>query len=180
MLAAARAAWFGRPQGTDDRETNPGESHELEITCFAARARLAKRELPLDGVVDIGARSWLRPVRLVPMTAAAVAGAGVTGAAGGGSGGAAGSRATGGAGGAAGRGGTAGAAGSIASGISAGCQSCAATMCSTQFVACAGASACQMCVTNNYQPCLSDQNAMYLAICNCAKPVCASCATYCP
>jgi hypothetical protein len=101
----------------------------------------------------------------------------------GGAGGSAGSTATGGVGGLAGRGGASGAsgaAGSFVNGVSSACQTCAGTMCLTQVEACAGSSACEMCLMNDYQTCRSSQNAMYLAICNCAKPVCASCAAYCP
>ena len=68
----------------------------------------------------------------------------------------------------------------VISGISTACQTCAGTMCLTQVEACAGSSACEMCVMNDYQTCVSSQNAMYQAICACAKPVCPSCASYCP
>ena len=93
-----------------------------------------------------------------------------------GSGGAAGSTGTGGAGGR----GTVGQGGGAVAGISMACQSCAVTNCSTQLIACAGASACQMCVMNNYNLCITNQNAQYLAVCSCAKPACTSCASYCP
>jgi hypothetical protein len=66
------------------------------------------------------------------------------------------------------------------SGISVACQTCAGTMCLTQVQACASSSGCEMCVMNDYQTCIASQNVMYQAICTCAKPVCPSCATYCP
>jgi hypothetical protein len=109
--------------------------------------------------------------------------AGKVGGTGGNAGGSAGSSATGGVGGSTAKGGasgTAGAAGSPVKGISAACETCAGTMCLTPIEACAASSPCEMCITNDYQTCLSSQNATYLAICSCAKPVCPSCAAYCP
>ncbi|HLK92644.1 MAG TPA: hypothetical protein VKZ18_22305 [Polyangia bacterium] len=90
-------------------------------------------------------------------------------------GGAAGGKATGGATGAGGQGGV-----PAINGISQACQQCAETSCTTQILACAGASACQACVTNDYNSCITSQNTQYKAVCTCAKAACAACATYCP
>jgi hypothetical protein len=101
-----------------------------------------------------------------------------------GTGGAAGAKGTGGAAGAKGTGGAAGASagtgGQGGSGISTACETCAASNCSAQILACAGASACQMCVMGDYNVCLTNNNAQYLAVCACAKTPCAACASYCP
>jgi hypothetical protein len=106
-------------------------------------------------------------------------GGGVGGASATGGSGNAGAKGTGGTAGAkAGTGGQGGA--TSGSGISTACETCAATNCSTQVFACASSSACEMCVTTDYNVCVSNQNAAYAAVCSCAKTPCPSCASYCP